>query len=88
MFSARMLLVGLVIRGRRLGDRGTGRCAGGGGTAGREHSAGAGAEAEPARRSGGVAHTFEVAKGDHSSKIRERLETRVFRFFSDILSFE
>ena len=35
----------------------------------------------------GIGHTFEVyAGGDHSSKIRERLETRVFRFFSDVLT--
>lgn len=34
----------------------------------------------------GVAHTFEVyANGDHGNKIRERLETRVFRFFSEVL---
>jgi hypothetical protein len=33
----------------------------------------------------GIAHTFEVyANGDHSNRIRERLETRVFRFFSDV----
>ena len=37
----------------------------------------------------GIAHTFEVyAGGDHSNKIKERLETRVFRFFSDVLSFQ
>lgn len=33
-----------------------------------------------------IAHTFEVyAGGDHSNKLGERLETRVFRFFSDVL---
>jgi hypothetical protein len=34
----------------------------------------------------GIAHTFEVyANGDHGSKIRERLERRVLRFFSEVL---
>jgi S-formylglutathione hydrolase FrmB len=37
----------------------------------------------------GIGHTFEVyAGGDHSNKIRERLETRVLRFFSEVLNFE
>lgn len=35
----------------------------------------------------GISHTFEVyAGGDHESKIRERIETRVLRFFSEVLS--
>ncbi|MCU1268535.1 MAG: Esterase AS-Trib27 [Acidobacteria bacterium] len=35
-----------------------------------------------------IPHTFEVyADGDHSSKIRSRMETRVFQFFSDKLDF-
>jgi S-formylglutathione hydrolase len=34
----------------------------------------------------GIGHTFEVYEGgDHSNKIGERLQTRVFRFFSDVL---
>jgi len=34
----------------------------------------------------GIAHTFEVyANGDHENRIRERLETRVLRFFSEVL---
>ena len=37
----------------------------------------------------GIGHTFEVYEdGDHGNKIPERLETRVFRFFSDVLVFE
>lgn len=37
----------------------------------------------------GIGHTFEIyAGGDHSNKIRERLETRVLRFFSEVLDFE
>lgn len=36
----------------------------------------------------GIPHTFEVyAGGDHENKIRERIETRVLRFFSEVLSF-
>jgi S-formylglutathione hydrolase FrmB len=36
----------------------------------------------------GIPHTFEVyAEGTHEGRIRERLETRLFRFFSDVLSF-
>lgn len=36
----------------------------------------------------GVPHVFEVYEGgDHVNKIRERLETRLFRFFSDRLDF-
>jgi S-formylglutathione hydrolase FrmB len=36
----------------------------------------------------GIPHTLEVyAKGDHGSKIRERIETRVFTFFSEKLVF-
>lgn len=35
----------------------------------------------------GIGHTFEVYAGrDHSNTIRERLETRVLRFFSEVLS--
>jgi S-formylglutathione hydrolase len=35
----------------------------------------------------GIAHTFEVyANGDHSNKIRQRFETRVMRFFSEVLA--
>ena len=34
----------------------------------------------------GIAHSFEVyANGNHENRIRERLETRVFRFFSEVL---
>jgi S-formylglutathione hydrolase FrmB len=34
----------------------------------------------------GIAHTFEVyADGDHMNKVHERIETRVVRFFSDVL---
>jgi S-formylglutathione hydrolase len=37
----------------------------------------------------GIGHTFEVyAGGDHVNKIRERLEMRVLRFFSEVLSFQ
>jgi S-formylglutathione hydrolase len=36
----------------------------------------------------GIAHTFEVyADGTHESGIRQRIETRVLRFFSEVLSF-
>jgi S-formylglutathione hydrolase FrmB len=36
----------------------------------------------------GIAHTFEVyPEGNHQNRIRERLETRVFRFFSEVLRF-
>jgi S-formylglutathione hydrolase FrmB len=36
----------------------------------------------------GIPHTFEIyAGGDHGSMIRQRVETRVFEFFSDKLSF-
>ena len=36
----------------------------------------------------GIPHIFEVyAGGDHENKIRERIETRVLRFFSEVLSF-
>jgi S-formylglutathione hydrolase FrmB len=36
----------------------------------------------------GIPHTFEIyAGGDHRNKIKERLETRVFRFFSERLDF-
>ena len=36
----------------------------------------------------GIPHIFEVyAGGSHENKIRERIETRVLRFFSDVLSF-
>jgi S-formylglutathione hydrolase len=34
----------------------------------------------------GIAHTFEVyADGDHVNKVHERIETRVVRFFSEVL---
>ena len=37
----------------------------------------------------GIGHTFEVyAGGDHSNKLRERLETRVLGFFSEVLKFD
>jgi S-formylglutathione hydrolase FrmB len=37
----------------------------------------------------GIGHIFEIYEdGDHGSKIRERLETRVFRFFSDLFAYE
>jgi S-formylglutathione hydrolase len=36
----------------------------------------------------GIAHTFEVyADGTHESRIRQRIETRVLRFFSETLAF-
>jgi S-formylglutathione hydrolase FrmB len=36
----------------------------------------------------GIAHTFEVyADGTHESRIRQRIETRVLRFFSEVLTF-
>jgi S-formylglutathione hydrolase FrmB len=36
----------------------------------------------------GIAHTFEVyADGTHESRIRQRIETRVLRFFSEGLAF-
>ncbi len=36
----------------------------------------------------GIAHTFEVyADGTHESRIRQRIETRVLRFFSEVLAF-
>ena len=36
----------------------------------------------------GIPHTFEVyADGTHESRIRQRIETRVLRFFSEVLSF-
>jgi hypothetical protein len=36
----------------------------------------------------GIAHTFEVyANGTHESHIRQRVETRLLRFFSDVLAF-
>lgn len=36
----------------------------------------------------GIPHTFEIyAGGDHRSKVKERLETRVFGFFSEKLDF-
>ncbi|MGI9167926.1 MAG: hypothetical protein ACR2G5_16365 [Pyrinomonadaceae bacterium] len=35
-----------------------------------------------------IPHMFEVYEGgDHSSKIRQRLETRLLQFFSDKLEF-
>ncbi|MDQ3750453.1 MAG: alpha/beta hydrolase-fold protein [Acidobacteriota bacterium] len=37
----------------------------------------------------GIPHTFEIYKdGDHSSKIKERIETRVLQFFSRTLDFK
>ena len=37
----------------------------------------------------GIGHTFEIyAGGDHGNKLRERLETRVLRFFSEVLIFD
>ena len=36
----------------------------------------------------GIAHTFEVyAGGTHENRIRQRIETRVLRFFSEVLNF-
>jgi S-formylglutathione hydrolase FrmB len=36
----------------------------------------------------GIAHTFEVyADGTHENRVRQRIETRVLRFFSEVLSF-
>jgi S-formylglutathione hydrolase len=36
----------------------------------------------------GIAHTFEVyADGTHLNRIRQRIETRVLRFFSEVLAF-
>ena len=36
-----------------------------------------------------IAHGFEIyAGGDHENKIRQRMETRVLRFFSEVLSFQ
>lgn len=35
----------------------------------------------------GIEHTFEIYDGDHSSRIPERLETKVFPFFSKNLLF-
>jgi S-formylglutathione hydrolase FrmB len=36
----------------------------------------------------GIAHTFEVyADGTHESRIRQRIETRLLRFFSEVLAF-
>jgi S-formylglutathione hydrolase FrmB len=36
----------------------------------------------------GIPHTFEVyAGGTHESRIRQRIETRVLRFFSEVLAF-
>jgi hypothetical protein len=36
-----------------------------------------------------IPHQFEVyADGDHGSRIRQRLETRVFEFFNEKLVFE
>jgi S-formylglutathione hydrolase FrmB len=36
----------------------------------------------------GIRHTFETYEGDHNGKIAERLETKVFPFFSTNLSFK
>ena len=36
----------------------------------------------------GIEHTFEVYDGDHSNRIPERLETKVFPFFSENLVLE
>jgi S-formylglutathione hydrolase FrmB len=36
----------------------------------------------------GIAHTFEVyADGNHENRIRQRIETRLLRFFSETLAF-
>jgi enterochelin esterase-like enzyme len=35
-----------------------------------------------------IAHQYETYDGDHVNRVAERLETRVFRFFSENLSFE
>jgi hypothetical protein len=35
----------------------------------------------------GVAYKFETYEGDHTNKIAERLETKVFPFFSENLAF-
>jgi len=34
----------------------------------------------------GVPHTFETYEGDHVNGVQQRLETKVFRFFSDHLA--
>jgi S-formylglutathione hydrolase FrmB len=36
----------------------------------------------------GIPHRFEEYDGDHNSRIRERLETKVLPFFSKVLAFE
>jgi hypothetical protein len=36
----------------------------------------------------GIRHTFETYEGDHNGKIAERLETKVFPFFSTSLAFK
>lgn len=36
----------------------------------------------------GIEHTFEIYDGDHSNRIPERLETKVFPFFSENLVFD
>jgi hypothetical protein len=36
----------------------------------------------------GIPHQYETYDGDHVNRVAERLETRVFKFFSDNLSFE
>ena len=35
-----------------------------------------------------IPHTYETYEGDHINRVAERLETKVFRFFSENLSFE
>ena len=36
----------------------------------------------------GIAHTFEVhAEDTHVNRLRERIETRLLRFFSEVLAF-
>ena len=35
----------------------------------------------------GVPHTFETYEGDHTSRVKERVEVRVLPFFSENLAF-
>ena len=36
----------------------------------------------------GIAHEFEIYEGTHTSRIAERLETKVLPYFTRTLSFE
>ena len=36
----------------------------------------------------GIPHVFEKYPGDHLSGVRQRMETKVLPFFSDMLAFE